>query len=195
MYLLIYNLGGSGIHIVQCLQFLLLFMRKKFPLMFIASLKYSIASPHLTQPEVLTSKIVNQKSFQLSIIMISNTQVSTNCRFAHKYNKTEVVLIKEPLQVIYKRRREAFTKKHYCRLIMHVLYVLLLLWLLPIKAKKMIRFLYGISNYFLAIEVDPSSSSSLSLWKYYVLLEEGTIMPERTYYSSDRVEQFLPKAN
>ena len=70
---------------------------------------------------------------------------------------------------------------------MHVLYVLLLLWLLPIKAKKMIRFLYGISNYFLAIEVDPSSSS-LSLWKYYVLLE-GTIMPERTYYgSSDRVE-------
>ena len=70
---------------------------------------------------------------------------------------------------------------------MHVLYVLLLLWLLPIKAKKMIRFLYGISNYFLAIEVDPSSSS-LSLWKYYVLLEEGTIMPERTYYSSDRVE-------
>ena len=70
---------------------------------------------------------------------------------------------------------------------MHVLYVLLLLWLLPIKAKKMIRFLYGISNYFLAIEVDPSSSSSLSLWKYDVLLE-GTIMPERTYYSSDRVE-------
>ena len=191
MYLLIYNLGGSGIHIVQCLQFLLLFMRKKFLLMFIASLKYSIASPHLTQPEVLTSKIVNQKSFQLSIIMVSNTQVSTNCRFAH-YNK--IVLIKEPLQVIYKRRREAFTKKHYCRLIMHVLYVLLLLWLLPIKAKKMIRFLYGISNYFLAIEVDPSSSSSLSLWKYDVLLE-GTIMPERTYYSSDRVEQFLPKAN
>ena len=191
MHLLIYNLGGSGIHIVQCLQFLLLFMRKKFLLMFIASLKYSIASPHLTQPEVLTSKIVNQKSFQLSIIMVSNTQVSTNCRFTH-YNK--IVLIKEPLQIIYKRRREAFTKKHYCRLIMHVLYVLLLLWLLPIKAKKMIRFLYGISNYFLAIEVDPSSSSSLSLWKYYVLLE-GTIMPERTYYSSDRVEQFLPKAN
>ena len=192
MYLLIYNLGGSGIHIVQCLQFLLLFMRKKFLLMFIASLKYSIASPHLTQPEVLTSKIVNQKSFQLSIIMVSNTQVSTNCRFAHTYNKTEVVLIKEPLQVIYKRRREAFTKKHYCRLIMHVLCSLASL-ALPIKAKKMIRFLYGISNYFLAIEVDPSSSS-LSLWKYYVLLE-GTIMPERTYYSSDRVEQFLPKAN
>ena len=70
---------------------------------------------------------------------------------------------------------------------MHVLCSLASL-ALPIKAKKMIRFLYGISNYFLAIEVDPSSSSSLSLWKYYVLLE-GTIMPERTYYgSSDRVE-------
>ena len=61
---------------------------------------------------------------------------------------------------------------------MHVLCSLASL-ALPIKAKKMIRFLYGISNYFLAIEVDPSSSS-LSLLKYYILLE-GRIMPERTY--------------
>ena len=65
--------------------------------------------------------------------------------------------------LVGRRRREAFTKEHYCRLIMHVLCSLASL-ALPIKAKKMIRFLYGISNYFLAIEVDPSSSS-LDLWK------------------------------